>query len=211
MRIKMVRRCFSFRWFDEVFVDEGVYEFRTQPNADNALKLTESFATGDRKELVFKMLETVHVYFKMFASQSGIPMRGNFLLLQNGEQKYKAHSVNGEKVVPGTYDVQLLHKSQPYVQKNVVITSADEGRTFSFEVPVGHVTFRYQNADGSPAADKRCFAGRKGDKKHYQNSGEKYPYRPGVYVVEGWNGNYDLVTFEVKEGEDIEVVIRERK
>ncbi len=202
---------FRFRWMDEVFVDEGTYEFRTQPNADNALTMTENFAAGDHKELVFKMVETVHVYFKMLATQSGIPLSGNYRLLQNGEVKYKVHRVNGSDILPGIYDVELVNDAQPFIQKNVQITTADDQKTFTFEVPVGHVTFRYQNADGSPAKDKRCFAGRDGESRSYHNSGKKYPYRPGIYQVEGWKGNYDLVTFEVKVGEDIEVVLREKQ
>ena len=202
------QEVFRFRWFDEVFVDEGTYEFRTEPNSENALKLTESFAGGEHKELVFEMVNTVHVHFKMLASQSGIRFKANYHLLQNGEVKYKVHSTNGKKILPGLYDVELLHREQPYIQKNVNITPTDEGRTFTFEIPVGHVTFRYQNPDGSPAKDKRCFAGRQGKRKYFQASGKKYPYLPGIYEVNGWQGEYDSLTFEVKVGEEKEIILR---
>ncbi len=203
------KEVFRFRWLDEVFVEEGSYEFHTQPNGDNKLKLSETFVAGDHKELVFQMVETVHVFFKMVASQTGETFRANYYLLQNGEVKYKIHQSNGGKIIPDTYDVQLLHKTQPYLQQNVQITSADEKRTFTFEIPVGQVTFRYQNADGSPSNDKRCFV-RIGGKRHYHQSGQSYPFQAGTYTVEGWQGNYDSVTFEVKVGEQKEVILRAR-
>ena len=48
------KEVFRFRWKDEVFLDEGSYEFRTEVNSANALSLEEAFKAGESKELVVK-------------------------------------------------------------------------------------------------------------------------------------------------------------
>ena len=205
------REAFTFRWIDTVYVEPGTYDFRATPNAENELSVTETLAPGDVKEIVFRLVHTVHVKIKMVASGSDIHFRQNYELWQDGEKKYRVHVNNGNRsVLPGTYDIHLPDRLTPYIEKCVVITEQDK-QHFDFTVSVGHATFTYQNADGTPAADKRCFVGNGPDGKgFYHNTSQRYPLRPGTYNVEGWRGNYDRVVFEVKQGEDTEVVLREK-
>ncbi len=201
---------FKFRWMDEVYVDEGAYEFRAKPNAENELSVTETFAAGDQKEIMFQMTHTVKVTFKMLASGSGIWFRENYELWQNGEMKYKVHVANGALVLPGTYELRLPNELTPYAKPGIVITEKNE-QHFDVTVPVGHVTVIYQKADGTRDKDDRCFIGRGPTVRGvFKNGGQKIPLTPGTYNVIGWaqKGNYERVVFEVKEGEDKEVILQ---
>ncbi len=201
--------AFSFRWLDEVFVDPGTYEFRAKPNLENDLSVTASVEPGKRTDVVFNLVETVKVNFKMVASGSGIWFRQNYELWQDGIKKYDVHVHNGATVLPGTYELHLPDELTPYIAPGIVVTTAPQ-QSFEVTVPVGHFTVRYQNSDGSPAADKRCFVGRADGRRQYRESGQKYPLPPGTYYVVGWRGNYDRVVFEVAEGKDVEVILKEK-
>jgi hypothetical protein len=206
------KEVFKFRAVDEVFLDEGTYEFRARPNAANELSVTESFATGDRKEIVFGMAHTVRVTVKMVASGSGILFRENYELWQNGQKKYDVHQVNGALVVPGTYDVRLPNDLTPYTKSGIKITDQNE-QHFDITVPVGHATFVYQKTDGTQDKDDRCFvSSASANQKVFKRSGQKLPLTPGQYRVEGWTqkGRYDPVAFEIKEGDDKVVTLRAR-
>ncbi|HLG18036.1 MAG TPA: VWA domain-containing protein [Blastocatellia bacterium] len=207
------KEVFSFRYFDEVFVDEGAYEFRARPNAANDLSTTATIAAGERKEIVFGMAHTVRVTVKMVASGSGIWFRENYELWQNGEKRYRVHMTLGETVLPGVYDVRLPNALTPYVKTGIVVTDQKQ-QHFDITVPVGHVTFVYQKADGTPDKPDRCFASTaNGNERIFRNSNEKYPFTPGRYSVTGWRqkGEYDRIDFEVKEGEDKVVVLRAKR
>ena len=202
------KEVFTFRWVDEVYVDEGTYEFRAQPNRENELSVIDSFSAGDRKEIVFVMVHTVKVTVKMVASGSGIWFRENYELWQSGEKKYMVHVTNGARVLPGTYDLHLPNTLTPYIKPGIVVTDEAEQR-FEVTVPVGHVTVAYRLADGTRDKDKRCFIGRGPDVKgKYKMSGEKHPLTPGTYNVVGWRGKYDRVVFEIEEGEEKEIILQ---
>ena len=206
----------GFRRMDRAYIDPGTYEFRSRPNADNELSVTETFADGDHKEILFELVQTVRVKIKMVAAGSGIEFRSNYELWQDGEKKYGVHRRNGVQALPGTYDVRLPLYLTPYLHQGLEITGDDQ-QEHLIEVPVGHVTFRYQNADGSPAEDKRCFPQRKNEegrwvKDKISRTGEKIPLTAGEYRVNGWSaiGNYDVISFNIAVGEDKEIVLRDK-
>ncbi len=206
----------GFRSMDRAYVDPGTYEFRSRPNEDNKLSVTESFAEGDHKEIVFELVHTVQAVIKMVAAGSGIDFRTNYELWRDGEKKYGVHWSNGVRALPGTYDLRLPLRMTPYVHQGLVITGEDR-QEHRIEVPVGHVTYRYQNADGSPAKDARCFAERKNDDGRWVSdkisvTSRRIPLTPGEYRVEGWSqvGDFDPVLFEVAVGEDKEIVLRDK-
>lgn len=204
------KEVFRFRWKDEVFLDEGSYEFRTEVNSANTLSLEETFKAGDSKELVFEMVQTVKVMIRFETSGKKEHLRENADLLQNGERKYRVHVHNGGTILPGTYDIHLPHKYCPFTVEDVVVSDEPE-QNLTFTVPAGYVTFKYQNSDGSPAEDKRCFIENVAiGKSQYVASGTEQALIPGSYTVSGWRGNYDVVSFELEEGENKTVYIREK-
>lgn len=208
--LRQGREEFKFRSIDEVFVDEGEYEFRSRPEADNDLSVRESFAAGDRKEVVFAMRRTVLVRVKVIASGSGAHLRDNVELWQDGKKRYMVHMTNGAWVVPGTYTLRFGAPLTEYEQPGLVIAEKPQ-QDIEIEVPVGFVTVVYQKADGSRDGDKRSFIGRSGtNERHFRQSGEKHPVRPGRYRAIGWGGAYDEVTFEIAAGEEKEIVLRAR-
>ena len=207
------KEVFTFRSIDEVYLDEGIYEFRAMPNSENELFVTESFSVGEHKEIVFQMIHTVKVTVKMIASGSGIWFRENYELWQDGKKKHAVHVANGAQVVPGTYDLHLPNDLTPYVKPGLVVTDENE-QHFEVTVPVGHVTVVYQKSDGTRDRDDRCFVGRGPEGRGvFKRSGEQHPLTPGIYNVQGWKkkGKYDRATFEIIEGEETEVILKARE
>ncbi|MCP5116227.1 MAG: hypothetical protein GY953_35820, partial [bacterium] len=203
------REVFSFRWMDRVFVDEGAYEFRSNPNQDNKLSVKESFAAGDSKEIVFEMAKTVHVKLKLVASGSGDWYRHNYELWQGDEKKYSVHVHNGARVAPGAYSVVMPDDLTPHRHDGLVVTG-EAAQTFEIEVPSAHLTAIYQTADGSRETDKRYFLYR-GSRGKTKQSGQAVALTQGVYKIVGWRGNYDPVQIELKAGDTREVVLRNKQ
>ena len=208
------KELFAFGAAEEVFLDEGSYEFRAQPNPENDLRVSESFGPGDNKQILFEMQHTVLVKVDMVAAGSGIRFDQNYELWQGGAKVYDVHTRNGARVVPGLYDVRLPDRITPYVHRGITVTDEDE-QHFLINVPVGHVTVIYQKADGSPDAPDRVFVSRGADGREqiFKNSGEGIPLVAGTYNVVGWShkGDYEKVVFEIREGEDIQIVLRARE
>ncbi len=217
------KEVFKFRPQDEVYIDEGTYEFRSKPNEENDLSVTESFKAGDSKELVFNMVHTVHVYIKMVASGTGELYRENYELWKNGKKEYLVHMSNGARVLPGTYDLILPNRLFWYTKEDVSISEEDE-QEIDVTVPTGYITFVYHNADGTRDKDDRVFVTSvslengtvpRYSKGIFKNGGEKIPFLPGKYSVGGWahksskgDGTYPDVEFEVNDGDDKEVIIK---
>lgn len=206
----------SFRAKDRAYIDPGTYEFRSQPNAENHLSVSETFADGDHKEIVFELVHTVRAKLTMVAAGTDFEFRSHFELWQDGELAYKVHRNNGAQVLPGVYDARLPLKLTPYVHKGLVITEEDR-QDIRIEVPVGHVTFRYVDANGAAMESKRCFPSRLNeDGKWVQDkiarTEQRIPLVPGEYRVGGWShiGTFDPVTFTMAVGEDKEIVLRDK-
>lgn len=115
---------------------------------------------------------------------------------------------------PGTYELRKPDRVAPYLYGEIVVTTEPE-QTFEFVVPVGHVTFAYERADGTPDTDARVFLTRlgpepMGERGVYQRGGVPLPLLPGRYRVEGWSqkGSYDPVEFDVRVDEEQTVVLR---
>lgn len=206
--------AFRFRSIDRAYVDPGTYEFRSKPNDDNELAVTETFAAGDHKEILFELVQTVHAKIKIVAAGSGHWFGSNPELWQDGEQAYRVHRRNGVRALPGTYELRLPLKLTPYVYEGLVLTTEAE-QEFVIEVPVGHVTISYQNADGSPGRDARVFLSRKNEDDRWirdgnSATGKLIPLIPGEYQLEGWSqlGDFDTIYFEIAVGEAKEFVLR---
>ncbi len=205
-----------FRPQDRAYLDPGTYEFRSSPNAENQLSTTETFAAGDHKEVVFELVQTVQALIKMVPAGDEKPFSSNYELWQDGELKYKVHSRNGVRALPGTYDLHLPLRLTPYVHPGLVLTT-DEEQEFVIEVPVGHATIRYENADGSPGPESRIFVARKNEAGSWVRdgiftAGDRIPLVQGEYKVEGWGqvGSFDEVFFEIAVGDEKELALRDK-
>ena len=209
------REAFSLRPRDTVFVQPGTYEFRAQPNRDNELAVTETVEPGEHQEVVFELVQTVKVYIEMTASETGQSFGGNFELWQDGAEVYRVHQTNGARVQPGTYELRKPDRVAPYIHGEPLVITRQEEQTHAFVLPVGHVTFKYAHADGTPDDDARVFLSRLGpppvgQQGVYQRGGVALPLLPGRYSVAGWRqkGTYDPVEFEVAAGQELTVTLR---
>ena len=158
----------------------------------------------------------MHATIKIVAAGSDHWFGSNPELWQDGEQAYKVHRRNGVRALPGSYDLRLPLKLTPYFYEGLVLTTEAE-QEFVIEVPVGHVTISYQNADGSPGRDARVFLSRKDEDDRWVRDGNSatgrlIPLVAGEYQVEGWSqlGDFDAIYFEIAVGDDKQVVLRAR-
>ena len=167
----------------------------------------------------------VQVYIKMVASGTGEEFGQNYELWNDEKKAYIIHQNDGGQVVPGTYDLLLPERLFWYTAKEIEITDRND-QIIVITVPTGYVTFVYHNAEGSRDKDDRVFVTTisvnnengtvpRYSKNIFKNSGEKIPLLPGKYVVSGWQhkankdkGKYEDVEFEVKEGDDKEVILK---
>jgi len=199
-----------FRPIDEVFLDEGTYEFRANPRNADEVVVFESLSKGDRKEILFELARRVKVFVQFTASGSNNIFRDNAELWQNEAKKYFVHRINGAFVPPGTYDVRLPDELTPFEKRGVVIGNQSEQK-IDVEIPVGYVTIIYQRSDGSRDKDDRVFLSQaRKTQSIFKKSGEAIPLTAGSYKVNGWRqkGNYDAVTFEVAFGENKQIILR---
>lgn len=202
----------KFRPIDEVFLDEGTYEFRANPRNAGEIAVNENFVAGDCKEIKFELARAVQVFVKFTASGSGFVFRNNSELWQNGAKKYDVHQSNGASVAPGTYDIHFPNELIPFEKSGIVISN-QVGQTINVEIPVGYVTIIYQKSDGSPDKNDRVFISR-ADKNQsiFKMSGAKIPLTAGSYQVKGWQqkGNFEIVTFDIEVGENKQIILRAR-
>ena len=204
------REVFRFRPVDVVFVDEGDYELRARPDPENDLSSRVSVAAGEDRVVTFDLVHLVHVKLIVRPAGSTRPFLVNPELRHGDEVRYSVHRVNGADVLPGTYDLHLPDRLCPFTKAGVVIGDS-ERQEIVVEVPVGRVTVRYQKADGTPDKRDRCFIGSgAAGAGIYRSSDEAHALLPGTYNVTGWGskGRYEKAVFEVKEGEDVEVILR---
>ena len=206
----------NFRQKDEVFIDEGTFEFRKYPTdfgvsppKSSQVVVKESFSAGDRKEITFEFPRAVRITIKIKIGGTNKLFRGITELWQNGERKYKVNK--SRSVYPGTYDLRYPNTLTPFEKKNVVISKKAK-QLFEFEVPVGYVTFQYQNSDGSRDKDVRLFVGRSdSNRTTYKTAGKPIPLTAGKYRAVGWKHGgktYEDVAFTIAVGDRKEVVLR---
>ena len=82
---------------------------------------------------------------------------------------------------------------------------------------MGHVTLRYQKADGSPERDERVRVERRTEDDRWvsdgiERTGAPIPLVAGEYRAEGWSGrgSFDVVYFEIAVGDEKEIVLRDK-
>jgi len=200
----------TFRPIDEVFLDEGTYEFRANPQNTGEVSVTESLSAGDRKEIRFELARVVKIFVSVRADGSDHVFRKNVELWQDGVKKYTVHQANGALVQPGTYTIVVPDDLIPYEQTNVTVANRNDQK-IDVAIPVGFVTFVYHKADGTPDKSvNRVFLSRPGDgQRIYKRAFEPIPLIPGSYVVTGWSqrGYSGRVPFDVGASERKQIVI----
>ena len=203
------KELFHFRWMDEIYIDEGAYEIRSEVDRVNKVSKHITIQAGERKEVPFNLKKIIRVYVRMYASESKTVFRKNLELYQDGTLVTTAHSGNGAKIQPGTYDVIMRDDLGDWEEKGVELT--EEDKNYELLVPCGHVEFEYQKKDGTKDKDDRMWLGREGVKRtRYVTSGKVIPVLPGTYRIEGWSakGEYEPKTFKVEAGEEKKISLR---
>ena len=204
---------FRFRAIDEVYVDEGTYEFKVAPDAFNELSQEVTLAAGDQKVIEYQLARIVRVVAHFVAMGNGERYRGSSPeFWQEGEKKFSINGSSGGYIKPGVYDIVWPDRLTQHRVENITITD-DERQNFEFIVPGGYVTFRYLELDGSVADHKRAFVEKEDTpgSSTYAASGEQVPLPVGNYVVNGWrppeSARYEPVRFSIAEGANVVIDI----
>ncbi len=204
------QQVLGFRSRDLVFIDEGTYDFEIQLGRENDLTETLEIKTGQHHELVYNVQKTVKVYFRIFPEGSDERIRRHTELWQDNERIYVVHANNGREILPGIYSVRVPDALNPFAVAEVTITNEPE-QIIEYTMPVGWVTVRYQNPDGSAMDDARVnIAAAGGRRSRQRTSGTRFPLIAGKYTANGWSqlGEFDPIEFQVTNGMETEVTLR---
>ena len=140
------KEVFSFRAFDEALVRPGTYEFRSDPNEDNALRRTETVIAGEQTELLFELTKTLSFYI-VFVLPNGELVQRNSELIRGGEIVYRVHSQNGGLARPGRYQVQSADAILPVPPTDIEILAEEE--TVRVPLQAGFLQVVYAPSDDS--------------------------------------------------------------
>ena len=200
----------SFHSKDLIFIDEGDYEFRIVLGHENTLSESFKIETGQHHELVYNVQKTVHVYFRVFPQGSDERVRRHTELWQGNQRKYVVHSNNGQEVLPGTYAMRVPDALNPFAIAEITISNEPE-QIHEYIMPVGWAIIRYENSDGTTMDDARVgITAAGGRRNRNRQSGERFPLIAGHYTAKGWSqlGEFDLVEFQITNGEETEIILR---
>ena len=182
------KEVFSFRAFDEVLVRPGTYEFRTDPNKDNALRRTETVVAGEQTELLFELTKTLNFYI-VFVLPNGELVQRNSELMRGGEIVYRVHSQNGGLARPGRYQVQSADSILPVPPTDIEILA--EGETVRVPLQAGFLQVVYAQSDdsylGKPDRASLQPVDRDGASKSVRPN-EPIAVAPGTYEVSAHKG-----------------------
>jgi hypothetical protein len=119
------KKAFSFRPFDEALARPGNYEFRSNPNQDNVLRVPAGLVEGEHKIVDFDLQKTVKFHIE-FRGPGGERVRKNSSLSRGGKKIYFVHARNGGRAVPGSYDLNMDDRKTP-LPKPVKVDIKSEG------------------------------------------------------------------------------------
>ncbi len=202
-------RKFTFRPFDEVLARPGTYEFRSNPNQDNELEVSETLTAGNHTIVDFDLVETVAFTIK-FRKPDGELVSRNSTLSRNGEVIYSVHAHNGGRAIPGTYQVQMSDRRNP-LPEAVDVTIASEGQEIIVDLPAAFLTIRYVGDESNflkPA--NRAFVARFDEeagefgRRTYTRIDVPVSFTPGRYRVipYSYTGYFDPVDVTLRSGEE---------
>lgn len=199
--------AFSFRPGDTAFAAPGVYEFRSSPNAANALVVTADLTEAEHTTILFDLQETVDVRL-VFVLPDGTQLSRNSELWQGGEKIADVHGANGAVVPPGVYEVRSDDDLLPLTPVEVELDASGE-----FELPLaaGFLTVSYV---GDPAdfvsVPGRAFLTPEASRSSiYVSPDERIAVAPRTYTLKGYDsaGFFEPVTVTVGEGESVSAEI----
>ncbi|MEM7218001.1 MAG: hypothetical protein AAF515_06520 [Pseudomonadota bacterium] len=139
--------AFRFRSFDEVLARPGDYQFRSQPNADNALEVGASLVVGQHTVVAFELRQTVMVLFRypLFNGEFD-PRTGE--LYQGDDLRYSVSPRRLNRVLPGEYELRdkFSDPLNPLAPRAVSVGTAPE-QTIDVPMEVGLIETHYAGAE----------------------------------------------------------------
>lgn len=138
-------RVFTMRPSDEILARPGAYDFRSAPNTDNELTVSETLQAGARTELVFNLTATID-FFVRFVLPNGETIRRPSALWRDGERVYSVFgSNNPTTIVPGVYEIRSDDPKLPLTPVDIELVQ--DGKTYDVPIEAGWITIRYVPSD----------------------------------------------------------------
>ncbi|MEZ5999466.1 hypothetical protein [Hyphomonas sp.] len=199
---------FSFRPGDAAFAREGIYEFRTAPNADNAIAVTETLSAGNHTDIVFDLTQTIEAYVK-FQLPNGEIISRQAELWRDGELAYKLHSANGGTIRPGTYELRSPDQDLPLTPVDITLT--EDGETRTVPLAAGFLTLTYggDQVNYVGNADRAFLESVDRGGSSFARPDTAIPVAPGVYRINPYDraGHFDPIDVTIADGESLTVTI----
>lgn len=201
------KQVFGFRAFDEALAQPGAYEFRSAPNDDNALSLSQVLVAGEVTQLNFELATTITFYVR-YVLPDGQSLRRGSELWKNGQKVYSVFSHNRTTVRPGVYELRSGDQNLPL--SPVEIDIQKDGETIEVPLDAGWVVIRYEPSEhdyaGTP--DRAFLESLDRGNSKYARINVPIAVAPGRYQVnpQGGKGFMAPITLAVGSNETKEVM-----
>ncbi|MCA8900532.1 MAG: hypothetical protein KDA53_04720 [Hyphomonas sp.] len=202
------REVFTFRPGDVAFAREGIYEFRSAPNADNSFAVTKTLVAGEHADILFDLTRTIRAYVN-FRLPDGEIVSRQAELWKDGEKLYTLQQANGAIIRPGTYELRATDQTLPLVP--VEVTFANDGETLTVPLAAGFLTIVYGGdaANYVGKADRAFLESADRGGSSFVRPDEAIPVAPGAYRVKPYDraGFFELVEVSISEGDSRTVTL----
>jgi len=202
------KEVFSFRPGDTALAREGVYEFRTAPNADNTISVTKTLIAGAHTDIVFDLAKTIEAHVK-FRLPNGKVIGRQAELWQAGKKLYTLQGTNGGTVRPGTYELRSPDQNLPLTPVDITLT--EDNKTHIVPLAAGFLTLSYVGdpADYVGNADRAFIESVDRGGSSFASPDQSIPLTPGAYRIIPYDraGHFDPVDVVIADGEEKTVTI----
>lgn len=212
------KKVFSFRSFDEVLARPGPYEFRTEPNKDNKLRVEETLIEAEHTVIQFDLVNTVQLLIQYKLSNGETDQRSG-QLLKDKEPIYTLSSKNYATVIPGTYELRDRHpRSQvlnPLPPGTMITVTNQEKQTIDVPMSAGYIVAKYGGAERDVVSKNQYIYVHALDENGKSigsktlSSGKTAVAKPGKYRLLGHSGKgyYDPVLVTVEHGKTVKATV----
>ncbi len=193
----------------EVFMRPGTYEFRSSPNADNRLAVTETVDTANGTEILFELSTTFEVRIQ-FELADGQIFKRNSELWRDGELQYEVQWRDGARIKSGTYELYSDDVLLPVTVESLELSPDEKEVTVPVEAGFIQVTYA-DTPEHYLSEPNRAFLSPGGSNaRELVKPGEVITVKPGIYEIAPWDkaGYFDdLQPVEVMKGQTARIEI----
>ncbi len=213
------KQVFSFRAHDEALARPGTYEFRSEPNDDNELKVEATLSEGEHTVVDFNLVKTVQFLIE-YKLPNGETDQRSGQLFKDDQPLYITYNSNFTTAIPGTYELRDYYPRSQVLNPlptGIMVTITDKAKqVIEVQMLAGYITTEY-------VGDERDFVNKKGGYTYIHaldpdgksigsktsSPGQIKFAKPGKYRVLGHSGRgyFDPVEITVEHGKTVKATI----